>query len=173
MLISPFKILNSSGNSSKLVDLKNLPNLVNLIESESNSPFSSFSSVIVRNLYILKIFSFKPGRSCLNNIGLPSLNRTSIATINNNGDNAIIAISDNTKSINLLKYFLYMLIRCSGFGHRWSVNDDAMTSATPGGHIGQPLQIRMLTTIGLGHRLPPTDIRPPTPAIFAFTNFLF
>jgi hypothetical protein len=33
-------------------------------------------------------------------------------------------------------YLLYML-----FGGRWSVNDDAMISAIPGGHIGQPLQI--------------------------------
>jgi len=91
--------------------------------------------------------------------------------IKNNGDNTIIPIRDKAKSKNLFKYFLYMLIRCSGFGHRLSVNNDAMTSAITGGHIGQPLQIRMLTTIGLGHRLPPTDIRPPIPAIFAFTNF--
>ena len=107
MLISPFKILNSSGNSSKLVERKNFPNFVSLTSSGSSSPFSSRSSVIVRNLYILNIFSSFPGRGCLNSTGLPSFTRTSTATTAMIGDRTVIASKDNKKSIHRLTYFLY------------------------------------------------------------------
>ena len=47
--IVPFKILNASGSSSRLVFLSHLPNFVSLTSSGRSSPFSSRSSVIVRN----------------------------------------------------------------------------------------------------------------------------
>ena len=83
--IVPLKILNASGSSSKLVFLSHLPNLVSLTSSESSSPFSSRSSVIVLNLYILKTvslpsFPINPGRSCVKRTGEPSLSFTSTAT---------------------------------------------------------------------------------------------
>ena len=48
--ISPLRILNASGSSSRLVERRNLPNLVSRTSSGSNSPFSSRSSVMERNL---------------------------------------------------------------------------------------------------------------------------
>src|SRR5699024_6217356 len=49
-LISPIKILNSSGNSSILVDLNIFPNLVSLCLFDKSSPCSSTSLVILLNL---------------------------------------------------------------------------------------------------------------------------
>src|SRR5699024_606461 len=71
-LISPFKIFQSSGNSSKLDALKVLPNLVSLSESDNNSPLLSTASLIDRNLYNVNIFSSLPGLSCLNITGDPN-----------------------------------------------------------------------------------------------------
>ena len=113
MLISPFKMLKSSGSSSKLVERKNFPNFVSLTSSGSNSPFSSRPSVIVRNLYILNIFSSFPGRGWRNSTGLPSFTRTSAATTAMIGDRTIIASKDNKKSIHRLTYFLYIIITSS------------------------------------------------------------
>jgi hypothetical protein len=59
------------------------------------------------NLYIVNIFSFKPGRFCLNSTGLPSLTLTNIAIISKTGANTIIAHKDKIKSIGLFMYFLY------------------------------------------------------------------
>src|SRR5699024_4013429 len=56
MLISPFKILNSSGNSSILVDRNNFPNFVSLCLFGKSIPFSSTAFVILLNLYSLKTF---------------------------------------------------------------------------------------------------------------------
>ena len=98
MLMSPFSMFTSSGNSSKLVLLSTLPNFVSLSESGSKFPFSSFLSVIVLNLYSVNIFSSFPGRCCLNIIGLPSFILTSIATTSNTGDKTISAIKLNIKS---------------------------------------------------------------------------
>src|SRR5699024_12089798 len=105
--MSPFNILKSPGSSSKDVLLSSLPNLLILSLSDKSSPSSSLSLVIVLNLYIVKISSYRPGLLCLNNIGLPSLNLTSITTTSNTGESTIIATKDNIISINLFKYFLY------------------------------------------------------------------
>ena len=85
-VIVPFNMLNTSGNSSRLVFLSHFPNFVNLISSGRSSPFLSLSSVIVLNLYILNIVSFpsnptKPGLSCLNKTGVPNLILTRSATL--------------------------------------------------------------------------------------------
>ena len=64
-----------------------------------------------QSLNVYKDIKDEKGQAnCLNNIGLPSLNRTNRATMINTGDNAIIANKDNTKSINRFKYFLYIII---------------------------------------------------------------
>src|SRR5690606_14910854 len=93
---------------SSEVLLKNLPNLISLSLSGNRFPFSSVLFVIVRNLYILKIFSFLPGRACLNITGEPSLNFTKMAIRIINGNNNIIAIKDTIKSNTLLKKYLYI-----------------------------------------------------------------
>ena len=80
-LMSPFRILKASGSSSKLVDRSHFPNSDNLASSSNNSPFSSLSSVIVRNLYNLNSFSFLPGLGCVNRTGDPNFTFTNIATM--------------------------------------------------------------------------------------------
>src|SRR5699024_8190978 len=107
--ISPLNIFTNSGNSSKEVCLKKLPNLVSRFESCKSSPFSSFSLVIVLNLYIVKICSFLPGLFCLNIAGLPSFFLTRRKTIINIGPNKIKANNDNTISNKRFIYFLYIL----------------------------------------------------------------
>ena len=49
-LISPLRMLNSSGSSSIDVERKNLPNFVRRFSSGNNFPFLSFALVMVRNL---------------------------------------------------------------------------------------------------------------------------
>jgi hypothetical protein len=94
---------------AKLVLLRNLPKLVSRTLSGNSSPFSSLSSVIVLNLYIVKIFSLSPGLCCLKITGLPNLILTSKAITMNIGLRTIIAIKDRRKSRGLLKYLLYTL----------------------------------------------------------------
>ncbi|GAE95220.1 hypothetical protein JCM21714_4435 [Gracilibacillus boraciitolerans JCM 21714] len=106
MDISPFKILKSSGSSSRDVERSNLPNFVNLALSGSNSPLTSLSSVIVLNLYIIKISSFSPGLFCLNRTELPNFVLTRIATTRSIGLRTIIAINDSMKSIGLFIHLL-------------------------------------------------------------------
>ena len=108
--ISPFKILINSGISSRLVFLKNFPNLVNLSSSGNRLPSLSFLLDIVLNLYIVKIFSFLPGRFCLKIAGLPKNINTNIPVIRNIGKVIIIAINDNIISNSLLMYFWYISI---------------------------------------------------------------
>ena len=108
-LISPFKILKSSGSSSRLVDLNSFPNLVSLISSGNKLPCSSLASVIVLNLYNVKIFSFNPGLFCLKMTGAPSFILTNNATISKTGLRIIIANNDKIKSSNLLIYFRYII----------------------------------------------------------------
>jgi hypothetical protein len=96
-------MLNKLGNSSRLVDLKNLPNFVNLSSSINRLPFSSFSLVIVLNLYKLKIFSFKPGLACLKIIGEPNLILTKNAINKKIGESKTKAIEEITKSKKRLK----------------------------------------------------------------------
>ena len=107
-LISPLSTLKSSGSSSILVFLKNLPKSTSLSLSGSNLPSVSLLFVIVLNLYIVKIFSFRPGLCCLKMTGLPSFNLTRTATINNNGLSRIKAVNDSRRSMGLLKKRLYV-----------------------------------------------------------------
>src|SRR5699024_12182727 len=87
--------------------LSNLPNFVNRAESGSRLPCSSFSLLILLNLYILNIFSSNPGLFCLKRIGLPSFFLTRIAVTRITGLNTIIANKDNIKSIFLLNFLSY------------------------------------------------------------------
>src|SRR5699024_5930116 len=109
-LISPFKILNNSGNSSKLEERKILPNFVILISFGNNSPLESTSFDILLNLYNLKRQFLKPVLSCVKIIGLPNLIFTNIATINNTGDNRIIKNNENIISNILFIKFLYKIL---------------------------------------------------------------
>ena len=78
--MSPFKMLNTSGSSSREVARRLRPKAVSVISSGSSSPCSSGASVMVRNLYSLKIFSSFPGLGCTNKTGEPNLKRTNTAT---------------------------------------------------------------------------------------------
>lgn len=104
ILISPSKILKSSGNSSSEVFLNKAPNFVSLTLSGNNSPLVSRASVIVLNLYKVKIFSFFPGLSCLKITGLPSFIFTNPAVTNSTGLNTIIPPKAHTKSNGLLTH---------------------------------------------------------------------
>ena len=85
--ISPRRMLNISGSSSRLVPRRNLPKAVSRSSSGRRLPAASFLSVIVRNLYMLKIFSLpvfgsmRPGRGCRKITGEPIFTRTSTARI--------------------------------------------------------------------------------------------
>ena len=108
MDMSPTKILNSSGSSSRLVDLKNFPYLFSLLSSGSKFPVVSFSLDIVRNFISLKMrsspfFFFFPGLFWTKN-GLPFMKiKPKRIKTKNKGDRTIIASPDKTTSQNLLK----------------------------------------------------------------------
>ncbi len=69
----------SSGNSSRLVERRNLPKGVKRAESSNNFPSEFLSSVIDLNFTISKGIAFNPGLICLNRIGDPSFNLTNTA----------------------------------------------------------------------------------------------
>ncbi len=89
-----------------------MPKDVNLCSSGNNSPLESVSSVIVLNLYNVKIFPFNPGRFCLNMTGEPNLSRTKTAVINNMGDRTINANNAQQKSCGLFIHFSYTPCLC-------------------------------------------------------------
>ena len=62
---------------------------------------------MVRNLYILKIFSSLPGRGCVNNTGEPNFTLTNTATMTYNQLNTMIANDAHRISIILFTYFSY------------------------------------------------------------------
>ena len=95
-------MFNASGNSSKDVDLNHLPNDVNLTSSDNRFPFSSFSSVIVLNLYNSNTSPFLPGLFCLKITGLPSFSFTNNATVKYIGEKTVKAPIEHTTSIVLL-----------------------------------------------------------------------
>ena len=110
MDIVPFRILKASGSSSKLVFRSHFPNLVRRTSSGRRSPFSSRSSVMVRNLYILNTVSFpsgpiSPGRSCVNSTGDPNFVFTRIATPRYSGLNTTIAPVAQITSTERFTYF--------------------------------------------------------------------
>ena len=102
---SPLAIQNSSGNSSKLVLLSFLPKFVRRSSSGNKLPASSRLSVIVRNLYILNILPFNPGRCCLKITGEPSLILTSTAIKTKTGDKTMIAMTERIRSCRRFMYF--------------------------------------------------------------------
>ena len=106
--MSPFKMLKNSGSSSRLVARRSFPNLVSLSLSGRRFPSASRLSVIVRNLYIVKIFSCSPGRSCLKKIGLPSLLRTRIHSTRRSGLSTTRIVSDSRISSSRFIYFAYI-----------------------------------------------------------------
>ena len=108
-ILSPFTIFNSSGNSSRLVARKNFPNLGSLSASGSKFPLSSRLSVILRNLYILKIFPCSPGRSWQKRIGEPSFKRTRRATKSDSGEKRRSAEEERRTSRRRLMYLGYIM----------------------------------------------------------------
>lgn len=107
MLISPRRMLKTSGSSSSEDARREQPNFVNRWSSGRRFPFSSLASVIVLNLYRLKIRSSFPGRGCLKITGLPSLIRTRIVIMMYNHQNTITAAKPQRMSSSLLKYLSY------------------------------------------------------------------
>ena len=113
--MSPFKMLNSSGSSSRLVERRNLPYAVRRTSSGSNLPLASFSFVMVRNLTSLKIFSSFPGRGCVKN-GFPFiLTAPRIVRATSSGLRQQIAARAQQKSIGRLRKREYILIQYNKF----------------------------------------------------------
>ena len=79
-------MLNNSGSSSNDVDRNKIPNGVKRLLSGSSDPYSSTSSVIVRNLKMTNGFPHNPGRSCLKKTGFPIVKRISIIIMTINGE---------------------------------------------------------------------------------------
>ncbi len=79
-LISPLNTFHNSGNSSRLLVRKKQPKGVSRCASGSKAPPASRASVMVRNLTMRNVLPSKPGRTWVNNIGLPSFCRTSQAS---------------------------------------------------------------------------------------------
>ena len=86
-LISPFRMFQSSGSSSRLVERKNAPKRVSRSPSGRSFPSASFESNMVRNLIMLNGMPLRPGRCCTNSTGAPKFLRTRIATTSSAGQN--------------------------------------------------------------------------------------
>ncbi len=84
-LISPFKTLNNSGNSSRLVARRNRPRTVRRSESGRRASLASRASVIVRYFRSQNGLPFSPGRSCRKNTDVPNLVLTKNATTAKSG----------------------------------------------------------------------------------------
>ena len=109
--MSPFKMLKSSGSSSRLVLRRNFPYAVRRTSSGSSFPEASRALVMVRNLTSLKIFSSLPGRGCVKN-GFPFiLNAPTTVSITSSGLRQQIAARAQKKSIGRLRKREYILIQ--------------------------------------------------------------
>jgi len=163
MLISPFTIFASSGNSSSEVALKKRPYLFNLTSSGNNLPSLFFRLSIVRNFINLNIFSSFPGRSCIKK-GFPLINTIpSTININNTGESTIKAIKLNEKSIILFRYFSYILflhIRFNDYSKHALITSIILSCCSA------------VILLSLGRHNPLAKISIPTsatpPAIYAF-----
>ena len=105
-LISPLRILNTCGNSSKRVRRRNRPTFVirSSLSLASTGPDSfSASATMVRNLQIRNILLFWVTLSCVYSTGplLSSLIQRAMISIN--GEAARSAIAENSRSQNRLK----------------------------------------------------------------------
>ena len=78
--ISPQRIQNNSGSSSKELARSRLPKVPRRCESGNRTPLAFRSSVIDRNFNIRKDRLARPGRSWAKRTGVPSFSRTHIAT---------------------------------------------------------------------------------------------
>ena len=112
-LISPLRIFKSSGNSSKRVDRSIDPNLVSLCSSGKRIPCSSLSSVIERNLYLMKIFSPFPTLFWVKITGVPNSSRIKKDSTNKNGEKINMrnkATNISNKRFRHTLYTLYHLV---------------------------------------------------------------
>lgn len=109
IVMSPFKIFNNSGNSSKLVFRNQLPNEVFLSSSGKRFPSESVLLVIVLNFNKLKERPFKVERSCIKKIGDPNLNRITTIRTKYMGIKATMPNNDKIKSI-ILFIYLYIIL---------------------------------------------------------------
>ena len=79
---------------------------------------------MVRNLYSLKIFSFLPGLSWVNNTGEPSLHRTRIHRIRSRGERISSPAPEMMISNSLFIHFRYILSSCRLFSEASSDDPD-------------------------------------------------
>ena len=96
-----------SGNSSRLLSRIHLPSRVSRASSGSSRPFASRSSVMVRNLYMLNIFSSFPGRFCVKITGFPARMRTASARIPYSQQSSTSAHIEHRISSIRFMYFSY------------------------------------------------------------------
>ena len=107
-LISPFKTLNSCGNSSNLVFLKICPIPVILLSFPTViCLLPSLFSLIVLNLYILNNLPFLVTLTCLNSTGPLEVSFIKILTITIKGNSITIPQKEATISNNLFKNILF------------------------------------------------------------------
>ncbi|MBP1695441.1 MAG: hypothetical protein H6Q41_629 [Deltaproteobacteria bacterium] len=108
--MSPFRTLNSSGNSSKLALLRTRPKEVSLSASSRGFPSRPLRSVMVRNLYMRNGSLFKPGRHCRNRTGEPSRTRMRSPISRNTGDKTTNPAKVIRKSIHLLTKWRHLRV---------------------------------------------------------------